>query len=81
MDNAVARAVENAQQLQRYSEIIGEPLEISNIRREDYEAHKGKAEGDDLVQTGRKIGGVAARGHQAAAAFLVMSSGLDKVRN
>lgn len=72
----MARDIQNAQNLQRYAELIGEPVEISNIRREDYKAHKGKGEGDDLVQSLRKG---SSRAHQAAAAFLIMSSGLDKV--
>lgn len=41
MDNAVARKEENSLQLSTLSERIGDPIEISTIRREDYKFHKG----------------------------------------
>ena len=79
MDNAVAREVQNAHKLQRCSELIGEPLEISVIRREDFKNHRGKGEGDDLIQGAQKSKPFM-RGHQSAGAFLIMASGLDKVK-
>ena len=42
MDNAVARTEENALQLVKYSEQIGDPFEMSTIRREDFKFHKGE---------------------------------------
>ena len=41
LDNEVARRKENALLLSKYSEQIGEPFEVSTIRREDYRFHKG----------------------------------------
>jgi len=74
MENGPAAKSEEGKTLKLNGEKIGEPLEISTLRKEDFEAYKGKAEGDDLVQdaTGRE------RGHQGPAAFLIMASGLDK---
>jgi leucyl aminopeptidase len=41
MDNAAARKEQNALLLAKYSEQIGDPFEVSTIRREDYKFHKG----------------------------------------
>ena len=68
--------VDNA--LKESGELIGDPYEISTIRREDYANHKGKSEYEDITQIQNKPS-ARARGHQGAAAFLIMASGLDKV--
>lgn len=78
MDNAVARLVSNAEKLQASGETIGDPFEISRIRREDFRFHEGQAEGDDVLQANNKPSSRTPRGHQGPAAFLIMSSGLDK---
>ena len=57
--------------------MIGDPFEISTIRKEDYTNHKGQSEYEDLEQVGIKSAN-GARGHQGPAAFLIMASGLDK---
>lgn len=98
MDNAVARKEGHAQKLQKDSESVGDPFEISTIRREDYLFHKGdtnslkklfiywhgcflgKGEAEDVLQCNNKPSTQTARGHQGPAAFLVITSGLDKVR-
>lgn len=41
MDNAVARKEGHAEKLQKDSETVWDPFEISTIRREDYEFHRG----------------------------------------
>ena len=41
MDNAVARKEGHAEKLQKDSESVGDPFEISTIRREDYQFHRG----------------------------------------
>ena len=79
MDNAVAREARNAHHLQTVGEAIGEPLEISYVRRDDFKLHKGKAEGDDVIQAGSSGSAKTCRGHQGPAAFLIMTSGLNKV--
>ncbi|XP_065223574.1 putative aminopeptidase W07G4.4 [Planococcus citri] len=78
LDNEAARRTENALLLSKYSEQIGEPFEVSTIRREDYRFHKGKVEGEDVLQANNQPSSRTPRGHQGPAAFLIMASGLDK---
>uniref|UniRef100_R4FKF9 Putative aminopeptidase of the m17 family n=1 Tax=Rhodnius prolixus TaxID=13249 RepID=R4FKF9_RHOPR len=78
LDNGPARKVDNVQKLQKAGDEIGDMLEISVIRREDYAEHKGKVEGEDIVQCTNRSISQASRGHQAAGAFLVLASGLDE---
>lgn len=79
MDNTVARLVNNAEKLQASGETIGDPFEISRIRREDFLTHQGRAEGDDILQALNQPSSKIQRGHQGPAAFLIKASGLDKV--
>lgn len=77
MSNGPAKNEKIDTSLQECGELICDPYEVSNIRREDYKAYKGKNEYEDILQiSGNKGGG---RGHQGPAAFLIMGSGLDKV--
>ncbi len=62
-------------------ELISNPYELSRIRREDYDHHKGKNEYEDLIQCEATPSALSARGHQGPAAFLIMGSLLDKVIN
>ncbi|XP_058793754.1 putative aminopeptidase W07G4.4 [Phymastichus coffea] len=79
LDNSVARTESNAYKLQACGEVMGDPMEVSILRKEDFEAQKGKCEGDDVIQSGgSKAQGGPTRGHQGPTAFLVMASGLDK---
>ncbi|XP_012287686.1 putative aminopeptidase W07G4.4 isoform X2 [Orussus abietinus] len=78
MDNAVAKQESNAEKLQASGEMMGDPMEISRLRRDDFQFHRGKAEGDDLLQAVNKMSSVLERGHQGPGAFLIMVSGLDK---
>lgn len=79
MDNAVARLASNAEKLQASGEAVGDPFEISRIRREDFLTHQGRAEGDDILQALQQLSSKIPRGHQGPAAFLIKASGLDKV--
>lgn len=60
-------------------EVLGDVFEVSRIRREDYEFHKGKSEYEDILQCNNLPSSATPRGHQTPAAFLIMTSGLDKV--
>lgn len=60
-------------------EVLGDVFEVSRIRREDYEFHKGKSEYEDILQCNNLPSSATPRGHQTPAAFLIMASGLDKV--
>ena len=48
--------------------------------QQDYEFHAGKSEYEDVLQAGNSPSTMTNRGHQGPGAFLVMASGLDKVR-
>lgn len=60
-------------------EVLGDMFEVSTIRREDYEFHKGKSEYEDILQCNDLPSSATPRGHQTPAAFLIMTSGLDQV--
>ncbi|XP_072913572.1 putative aminopeptidase W07G4.4 [Hemitrygon akajei] len=78
MDNGPARSARTAQEIQEAGDKVGDPFEISTIRRDDYEFHKGKSEYEDILQCNNQPSSATARGHQSPAAFLIMASGLDK---
>ncbi|XP_076005521.1 putative aminopeptidase W07G4.4 [Genypterus blacodes] len=78
MDNGPAHRTGNASQWQKAGEVLGDVFEVSTIRREDYDFHKGKSEYEDILQANNLPSTLTPRGHQAPAAFLIMTSGLDK---
>ncbi|KAK9890824.1 hypothetical protein WA026_012170 [Henosepilachna vigintioctopunctata] len=78
IDNGPARKVGHAQILQQNSEEISDPFEISTLRKEDLNFHKGKCLGDDVLQCNNQPSSRTARGHQGPSAFMVLASGLDK---
>uniref|UniRef100_A0A1A8NAU4 Cytosol aminopeptidase domain-containing protein n=1 Tax=Nothobranchius rachovii TaxID=451742 RepID=A0A1A8NAU4_9TELE len=78
MDNGPAHRSGNATRWQKAGEVLGDLFEISTIRREDYEFHKGKSEYEDILQCNNLPSSATPRGHQTPAAFLIMASGLDK---
>uniref|UniRef100_A0A4W6C8E0 Zgc:152830 n=1 Tax=Lates calcarifer TaxID=8187 RepID=A0A4W6C8E0_LATCA len=61
-----------------HTQVLGDLFEVSSIRREDYEFHKGKSEYEDILQCNNLPSSATPRGHQTPAAFLIMASGLDK---
>ncbi|XP_042585035.1 putative aminopeptidase W07G4.4 [Cyprinus carpio] len=78
MDNGAAHHSGNALQWQKAGEVLGDLFEVSTIRREDYDFHKGKSEYEDILQANNLPSSATPRGHQTPAAFLIMASGLDK---
>uniref|UniRef100_A0A3Q3M5S6 Zgc:152830 n=1 Tax=Mastacembelus armatus TaxID=205130 RepID=A0A3Q3M5S6_9TELE len=78
MDNGPAHRNSNAAQWQKAGDVLGDVFEVSSIRREDYEFHKGKSEYEDILQCNNLPSSATPRGHQTPAAFLIMASGLDK---
>uniref|UniRef100_A0A8C6TCH5 Zgc:152830 n=1 Tax=Neogobius melanostomus TaxID=47308 RepID=A0A8C6TCH5_9GOBI len=78
MDNGPAHRSGNAAKWQEAGEVLGDVFEVSRIRREDYEFHKGKSEYEDILQSNNLPSSATPRGHQTPAAFLIMASGLDK---
>ncbi|MPC88388.1 putative aminopeptidase W07G4.4 [Portunus trituberculatus] len=79
MDNGPASQASIARTIQAAGEEVADPLEVSTIRREDYEFHVGKSEYEDVLQSNNKPSTQTPRGHQSPSAFLVLASGLDKV--
>ncbi len=79
MSNGPARHEQVDIRLQESGELIADPFEISRIRKEDYKNHSGQNEYEDLLQCAPKPSAMSSRGHQGPAAFLIMSSGLEKV--
>lgn len=78
VDNGPARKAAVGNRLQRSGEALGDPFEISTMRREDLAFHRGRAAGDDIMQSNDLPSSRTPRGHQTPAAFLLLASGLDK---
>ncbi|XP_076372169.1 dipeptidase B isoform X2 [Tachypleus tridentatus] len=78
LENGPAKRAEVGSSLQQAGNLVGDMFEISTIRREDYEFHKGKSEYEDVLQCNNLPSSRTPRGHQTPSAFLIMSSGLDK---
>lgn len=78
LDNGPAGAKKFAQKIQELGHNIGDPFELSTIRREDYDFCRGKSEYEDVLQCNNEPSSATPRGHQFPAAFLIRSSGLDK---
>lgn len=78
MDNGPAKKLRTSYLMQEAGDVYGDPFEISTIRRDDYEFHKGKSEYEDILQCNNQPSSATPRGHQTPSAFLIMSSGLDK---
>lgn len=78
MDNGPAARLQVAQNVQAAGHLMGDMFEISTIRKEDYAFHKGKSEYEDVLQCNNLPSSRTPRGHQAPAAFIILSSGLNK---
>ncbi|XP_066154589.1 putative aminopeptidase W07G4.4 isoform X1 [Euwallacea fornicatus] len=76
VDNGPAHKAGHGRRLQQASEEIGDPFEVSTLRREDIASHRGVAEGDDVVQGESKPSTQSMRGHQGPVGFLLLASGL-----
>lgn len=64
MDNGPARAAKHAERLQENGEHIGDPIEISTIRSEDFKFNSPKQLGEDIVQANNLPSSRTPRGHQ-----------------
>jgi leucyl aminopeptidase len=78
MDNGPAQKQTEGPKLREASEKVGDMVEVSLLRREDYDFHRGQSEYEDLRQGGTGGSAKTPRGHQGPAAFLIMGSGLDE---
>lgn len=73
MDNAPAMAVKHAQKLQLCGEAVGDPFEISVLRREDFDFHRGKCYGEDVIQCNNAASSRNPRGHQVFISFFLLN--------
>ncbi|KAJ2949750.1 hypothetical protein O0L34_g15683 [Tuta absoluta] len=78
LDNHAARGSGHAHKLQACGDSLADMFEVSTIRREDLQTHRGKAAGDALHQADNKPSTQSPRGHQAPAAFLLLAGGLAR---
>lgn len=78
IDNGPAAGTKFAQNIQQAGHDMGDPFEISTVRREDYDFTKAHSEYADVLQCNNKPSSQTARGHQFPAAFLIRAAGLDK---
>lgn len=78
MDNKVNEMAGHGTDFCKSGQLIGDPAEISPLRKEDFAFHRSKAYGEDLLQCNNLPSSRTPRGHQTPAAFLIMASGLDK---
>jgi leucyl aminopeptidase len=79
MDNGPAKRENFSAKIQKNGEELGDMIEISTIRREDYDfIKKGTGDGEDLLQCNNAASSRTPRGHQFPAAFMIEAAGLDK---
>jgi leucyl aminopeptidase len=78
IDNGPARENETSYKLQAAGEEVGDPFEISTVRREDFAFIADQGEVADVLQCNNAASSATSRGHQFPAAFLARVSGVDK---
>lgn len=64
MDNGPAYKAGHSRKLLQTSEVIGDPFEVSTLKKVDIREHRGVIEGDDVVQGQSKPSSQSMRGHQ-----------------
>ena len=76
-DNGPSRQVGVSRMLQEKGELWGEPIEVSSLRKEDFDFVSPRNSTFDVLQSGLAPSSATARGHQFPMAFLSVASGLD----
>jgi leucyl aminopeptidase len=76
IENGPARAQGFIRTLAEAGELLGEPLETTRPRREDYQFVAPKAPTEDVLSSNRLASVDTARGHQGPYAFIDVTSGL-----
>jgi leucyl aminopeptidase len=77
LDNGPARNSGMSKRLFEAGHLIGEPFEISTLRREDFRFIQPCSITEDVVQANSEPSTMTSRGHQYPAAFLSVASGLS----
>ncbi len=78
IDNGPARAAGVAEGLAETGHAWGEPVELSRLRREDFDFVKPRTRADDVLSANNAPSSATVRGHQFPMAFLTIASGLDR---
>lgn len=78
MDNGPAARQSHGLKLQANGCNMGDPFEISTIRKRDIDFHRDQGEGVDVIQCNNLPSSRTMRGHQSPAGFLLLASGLIK---
>ncbi len=78
LDNGPARAAAGADAHARPGDLVGDPVEVSRLRREDFAFVRPRSTADDVLQCNAKPSSETARGHQFPMAFLCRASGLHQ---
>lgn len=74
MDNGAARGA--AEALGHCGDVWGDPIELSRLRREDFDFVKPRSKADDVLSCNNAPSSDTPRGHQFPMAFLILAAGL-----
>lgn len=76
----MCREARHAERLAAAGAALGEPAEVSTVRREDLAAHAGRAPHDDLHQADSLPSTAVSRGHQVLCRAVPCCAALGRVR-
>ncbi|MGS0828275.1 M17 family metallopeptidase [Shewanella sp. 0m-8] len=77
VENSVAKQANVASVMQQQAALWGEPIEVSQLRRDDFSKIVDPSAAADMLSSNNAPSSVTARGHQYPAAFLIEASGLS----
>lgn len=77
VENSVAKQANVATNMQELASLWGEPIEVSQLRRDDFSKIVDPSAAADMLSSNNAPSSVTARGHQYPAAFLIEASGLS----
>ncbi|KAI7829843.1 hypothetical protein BC939DRAFT_379822, partial [Gamsiella multidivaricata] len=77
LDNGPARKAGISPRIDAAGHIMGDPFEMSTLRREDYAVIAPGSVAEDVVQANDKASSASARGHQYPMAFMAIASGVS----
>ncbi|WP_341503153.1 leucyl aminopeptidase family protein [Gallaecimonas sp. GXIMD4217] len=81
LENGPARALHTAETFMHQGDLWADPVELSRLRREDYDFVRARSPADDVLTSNNAPSSVTSRGHQFPMAFLAIASGLDRHGN
>lgn len=78
VENSVAKQANVADRIQQQAAVWGEPIEVSQLRRDDFSKIVDPSGAADMLSSNNAPSSITARGHQYPAAFLIQASGLNR---